>query len=136
MNSRIILIPLFRDYFATSINDSEQETPLEVPQFASLLPHAVSLTLYSRSEELPAGNEFLWNVRFRSQFDRMLLGAGSGFNIAPAFISTNGSVRHAPFTDTTKFQLESRLSLVIKSSSQAVKTGRLSAVLAVETVGR
>lgn len=139
--TRTVLLPLLKGFKAhTDGVSSGSPTPtyfdLDIPEFRLLLPYAESLTLYSLTESGPAANEFEWNIVFRSGYNRFH--ETSDINkIAAANITTNGSVRHAVFNDTTKFQLESRLQLAVNNgaSVSGVRAATLSATLAIVTVG-
>ncbi len=139
MQSKIILIPLFRDMILTT---DGSVTPviydLNAPKFRNALPYAASLTLYSLTVGENATNDVEWNVGFFSGFDRSREFAPvEKLVTSPATgINANGSVRHAPYNTLSKFNLESRL--VVMAQNRSGASGQLSvvasAVLAIETV--
>lgn len=108
---------------------------LDLPKFTTILPHAASLTLYTLTQGAPAGNEFEWNVQFRSGFDRDHELA-TVVALATPNISTNGPIRHGPVNVSNSFQLASQLQVVARNGVgfSGVRTAVVSAVLAVELV--
>jgi hypothetical protein len=138
MNTRIFLIPLVSKMRIASdgVGASTVEIPLDVAKFTNVLPFAASLTLHSLTEGAPASNELEWNVGFRSGFTRD--NETGVLTLLASSISTNGSVRHPPVTDLSKFQLVSRLVITVqnKAGVNGLRSALVSAALAVETVGQ
>ncbi len=141
MQTKIILVPLFRELPVTTdgtTNPVYTDLPVPSDRIRSLLPYAVSLTLYSLTEGMPGTNDVEWNVVFRSGFDRGHETTDvNKLDAAGTQINANGSKRHAAFTDLSKFLLESRLQVSARNKVgvSGQRTVLASGVLAVETVG-
>ena len=136
MDSRLILLPLLKDYKAsTNGSDTLFYVDLDVPAFKGLLALAESLTLLSLTVGAPGGNELEWNIGFLSGFDR---GHQGNFTaIATSNITVDGSARSSAYTTVTNFNLDSRLQLMLKNktSTSGVRSATISAVLLVQTIG-
>lgn len=107
---------------------------LEVPEIEDLLPHVEELTLVTLTECRTTNHE--WNVVFRSGFDRDHQ-ADTPVKIGPAANSAaNGSARHTAITDTSDFNLSTRLQLMsVNGSGTNIETAVVSAKLLALTVG-
>lgn len=141
MQSKTILIALCHELPITTdgtVNPVYTDLPVPSERIRSLLPYAVSLTLYSLTQGMPGTNDAEWNAVFRSGFNRDHETTDAN-KLEPGVnqINANGSKRHAAFTDLSKFLLESRLQLSAqnKTGVSGQRTVLVSAVLAVETVG-
>ena len=108
---------------------------LTAPRFARVLPYAEGLTLYSLTLNRTAN--FEWNIVFRSGFDT-INDDGAINKLGPAAnIVANGSVRHTEFTDTAKFNLESRLQILLKNGAgTAIESATCGAALAVKLLAQ
>lgn len=131
---RLVLIPLFRNVrLQTDLGNSPQYLELDAPQFDGVLPYAQELHLYTNTVGLTSGLE--WNVVFVPGWDRDYE-LGEVKIGPPANITANGPVRHAAYTDTSKFLLHGRLRLLYKNTNAGSQnTALVSAALGVLTYG-
>jgi hypothetical protein len=133
---RIILLPLFpQTRLATDGSTTAIYVDLAAPRFERVLPYAEGLTLYTLT--LNRTTSFEWNIVFRSGFN-LINDDGSINKLGPgANIVANGSVRHTEFTDAAKFNLESRLQILLKNTTgTAIESATCGAALAIKLLAQ
>ena len=138
--TKLVLLPLCTALLVPTNGDSTALSytfyDLDIPGFKGILPYAVGLTVYYLTEGAPQNDEYEWNLVFRSGFDRHHETADI-IALSSSNITSNGSGKTSAYTTVSKFLLESRLQIRAnnKTGTSGVRTAKISAVLAVETIG-
>ena len=138
--SRLEYIPLFRGLAVTTNGAalSKSLLDLDVPRFRNLLADCESIFLVALTENAIA-TDFEWNVAFVSGFDRAHE-QPSPIDIAAAPFSSTAPnpVRSAPYTDLSKFLLDSRLQPWWRNQAgiNGARSGVISCVLGALRWGR